>query len=117
VLDRDKLIRILGMLGSAHDGEVLSAARQAQRLVREAGLTWEEILTIPAPRVLVLPTAPSTWQEKILDCLDAEDAALSDWERGFLLSVRARGKPLTEKQRQIVDRIYSGIYDTMGQYP
>src|ERR1700719_372642 len=51
-LDRDRLARGLGMMGSAHDGEALAAARQAERLRAEAGLTWGEILLprLPAPR-------------------------------------------------------------------
>jgi hypothetical protein len=32
------------MLGSNHDGEVVNAGRLAVRLIKEAGLTWPEIL-------------------------------------------------------------------------
>jgi hypothetical protein len=40
-----KLTRILGMMGSSHDGEVLSAARAAQRFLGSLGATtWEEVL-------------------------------------------------------------------------
>ena len=43
----------LGMLGSDHDGEVLAAAKAAERLPRQLGLSWEGLLTNPpvdAPR-------------------------------------------------------------------
>jgi hypothetical protein len=43
-VDRDRLARILGMLGSAHDGEVVAAARQAERLRQDAGLIWRDIV-------------------------------------------------------------------------
>ena len=43
-LDRDRIARVLGMLGSAHDGEVIAAARQAERLRAAAGLTWADIV-------------------------------------------------------------------------
>lgn len=39
---RTQLIKLLGMLGSAHDGEVLNAAKMAQRLLGAEGETWEE---------------------------------------------------------------------------
>ncbi len=39
-----KLARVLGMLGSSHDGEVLNAARIAERMVREAGLSWDQVV-------------------------------------------------------------------------
>lgn len=44
---RARLARLLGMLGSHHDGEALNAARLADRLVRSSGLTWTEVLSPP----------------------------------------------------------------------
>ena len=47
-MDPDKkkrLIQLLGMMGSEHDGEILNAARLAQRLIGSEGLTWEEVLS------------------------------------------------------------------------
>jgi hypothetical protein len=41
---RSKLAKVLGMLAFAHDAEVLVAARQAERLRRELGVTWKELL-------------------------------------------------------------------------
>jgi hypothetical protein len=41
-----KLTRILNMMGSQHDGEILNAARAAQRLLGSRGATlWEEVLS------------------------------------------------------------------------
>jgi hypothetical protein len=36
---RNKLIKVLGVLGSSHDGERANAAQQAERIRKEAGLT------------------------------------------------------------------------------
>jgi hypothetical protein len=49
-LDRDRLAKLLGLLGSDHDGEVTAAARQAEHLRRAAKLTWSEILSTAGPR-------------------------------------------------------------------
>jgi hypothetical protein len=46
-LDRDKLAKMLGMLGSRHDGEVAAAGRSACTLLEDAGTTWSEVLTSP----------------------------------------------------------------------
>src|SRR5271166_1602608 len=46
-LDRDKLAKMLGMLGSRHDGEVTAAGRSAHTLLKDAGTTWTEVLTPP----------------------------------------------------------------------
>jgi hypothetical protein len=43
-LDRDKLAKVLGMLGSAHDGEIASAGRAANQMIRAAGTTWPDTL-------------------------------------------------------------------------
>jgi hypothetical protein len=39
-----KLVKVLGLLGSDHAGERDNAARQATRILKEAGLTWWDIL-------------------------------------------------------------------------
>lgn len=43
-IDTDRLAKILAMLSSEHDGQVISAARQATRIIREAGKTWADLL-------------------------------------------------------------------------
>ena len=43
-VDRDRLTKLLGLFGSAYDGEVANAGRLADRLVRSAGLTWSDII-------------------------------------------------------------------------
>lgn len=48
MLNRERLIQLLGMLGSAHDGEVLNAGRLAQRFISDHKLTWEEIVNSSA---------------------------------------------------------------------
>lgn len=40
---RIRLIQLLGMMGSDHDGEKLNAARLVMRLLGEEGLTWQEV--------------------------------------------------------------------------
>jgi hypothetical protein len=45
--DRSRLVAILGMLGSEHQGERDSAALQAEAFRKKHGLTWEELLALP----------------------------------------------------------------------
>jgi hypothetical protein len=53
--DRRRLARILGMLGSEHAGERASAALQAEAFRKRHGMTWEEMLALPAVEVVVEP--------------------------------------------------------------
>jgi hypothetical protein len=43
-VDRNRLAQLLGMLDSAFAGERDNAARLAVRMVKEAGLTWPQLL-------------------------------------------------------------------------
>jgi hypothetical protein len=43
-IDRARLRKLLGMLGSDHDGEVLSAARRVVELIDASKTSWEAIL-------------------------------------------------------------------------
>jgi hypothetical protein len=90
-LDREKLAKVLGLMGSRHDGEVIAAARQAERIRRDAGMTWGQILT-PAPIV-------------VDDHDAANDDLLTPWEQDFLCSLRHQKYPPTPKQREMFDRI------------
>jgi hypothetical protein len=99
-LDRDRLGKLLGLLGSTHDGEVLAAARQAERMRREAGTTWPDIL---APGAAIIAAAPPKSLEDQLQ-LWAEhfDCCLNDWERRFFRSISRSRRPLSEKQIGVV---------------
>jgi len=41
----ERLARIAGMLGSAHEGERATAAQMASVMLKEMGLTWGEVIT------------------------------------------------------------------------
>ena len=45
--ERDKFLRICGMLGSNFDGERSSAALLASRMLKDAGLVWADVVCIP----------------------------------------------------------------------
>src|SRR3546814_2536756 len=47
--ERQRLAKVCGLLGSAHDGERASAAVAATAIIRNAGLTWELIVLGGAP--------------------------------------------------------------------
>jgi hypothetical protein len=46
-LDRDSLIALLDRLGDPDEAEALATAREIDRLVRESGMTWSELLAPP----------------------------------------------------------------------
>ena len=42
--NRATLAKVLEILDSSHAGEALAAAKLASAMVREAGLTWDDVL-------------------------------------------------------------------------
>jgi hypothetical protein len=57
----DKLAKILGMLGSAHDGEIAAAGRRADAMVKGAGLTWGQVIALAAPAPRQPHRPPRRW--------------------------------------------------------
>jgi hypothetical protein len=78
-------------VGSMHDGEALNAARLADRLVRNCGLTWAEVLAPPEPAVApssdnLLIGWPAQWRSALRMCGQC-GALLGGQERSFLQSL------------------------------
>ncbi len=49
-LDRDKLLKLLALLGSNQEGEVLAAARRIDAMLREADRTWDDLVSVPTSK-------------------------------------------------------------------
>jgi hypothetical protein len=88
------LARILGMLGSDHAGERAAAGLKADRIVRDLGLTWHEVIVRTPPDI----------DRRISFCL-ANAEACTEWEQGFLRNIAGR-EGISEKQEAVLDRIY-----------
>ena len=78
--DRNRLTRLLGMLGSQFDAEVANAGRLADRLVRENGLTWFDVLATTA--------LPGTRPQPDVD----DDWARVEWRRAALWCLERGGR-------------------------
>ena len=62
-LDRDKVAKMLGRVGSSFDGEALNAVRMVGELLHAAGMTWLDLLT------------PHDQRERDLELQTAQQAA------------------------------------------
>ncbi|KGM34010.1 hypothetical protein [Inquilinus limosus] len=91
--DLTRLIRILGMLGSDHDGERAAAALAADRLVRGSGWTWWDLL---APARVSRPIR-SQWMDPLTDRLAAADSRMRQ--------LRSENARLQEEIRRLKRRL------------
>lgn len=129
-VDTEKLAKVLGLLGSSADGEVLAAARQATEILRRANASWGDVLRLPAAhpaavfaptgdtpirfgKVEIVPPVGGRWIESALRLLRDDYAVLlEESERAWLRQLIARigrrsihpheAYALTEKWRRVV---------------
>jgi hypothetical protein len=83
LIDRERLIKLLGLLGSDHNGEIASAGRMADALIRDAGVTGADVI------------APDAVQQELVGALRAVNEELREQVYRLLvqkkeLQVRAR---------------------------
>ncbi|MCP1335157.1 hypothetical protein [Futiania mangrovi] len=95
---RDRLAKLLGMLGSDHDGERAAAGLKADRLVKKIGASWYDILKPQETTRAADPVwrDPRDWREALALCLRYSEW-LNDWEDEFCRSVWKR-RTITERQ-------------------
>jgi len=106
-----KLVKVLGMLGSAHDGEVAAAGRRADAMVKGAGLTWGDVITpaAPKPEPQRQSRAPRRWRSPTSPSDTATlcllwPEVLTDWETNFCRSIVGRRR-ISAKQTVVLERL------------
>jgi hypothetical protein len=106
----DRLVKVAGLLASDQPGEVFNAAQAATRILREARLTWADLITgsistAAAPRKASRQpqSASGDWRNDITACRARPDL-LTDWERCFLENLTSFAS-LFPKQRATLSRL------------
>jgi hypothetical protein len=103
-----KLRKLLLMLSSNQDGEVISAARAIGRALQSANADWHDLagrLLDPRPSP---PPPPLGWKAKRKFCLRHEHL-LRPREHQFVLGLGNWDGDLTEKQEAWLSSIYARI--------
>lgn len=109
--DLQKLAKLLGMVGSKHDGEAIAAARKADEMVKRIGATWENIL--------VVPVVEDNVADHPAHCFDAQrllqdgKGILTVFERKFLIGILSY-KKLTEPQVKTLNGIRLKVHAGRG---
>lgn len=99
--ERNRLVALMGMFGSAHAGERANAASLADRMVRARGLTWNEVVAGQAVQPWRPPPPPSHTpagaSADIAFCA-RHPQELDEWPAKFIASLRHQRRPLSPKQ-------------------
>lgn len=116
MLDIKKLSKILGMLGSDHDGEVVAAGRRADAMIKASGLTWHQVFKFQAD-AYDDRDPPRQQYQNLNDFNDVLYAKirlmyLSTWEKEFIESLNVwlkTHRALTQKQRERLNQILAKL--------
>jgi hypothetical protein len=84
-MNRERLVRVLGLLGSAHDGESLSAAHQAEHLTKRNGAIRRDVPRLSAATIEKIIEAIRhaergiALMQQVLDDDEAQSAVELSW--------------------------------------
>jgi|HubBroStandDraft_1064217.scaffolds.fasta_scaffold00022_21 hypothetical protein len=92
-LDRDRLRKLLALLGSDQDGEVLNAARRIDAQIKAAGASWQELI----------PDAPDARPTAAIPDLDRLDQLLASERVADILKIRLRDMRAALKRGRLAD--------------
>lgn len=95
-----KLAKLLPLLASDKDGEVVGTAPVIGRMLSAAKADWHDLVHALTEQ----PPEPTDEPPFILRCLHGPPA-LTEWETKFVASivgVQARGRSLSDKQRAVI---------------
>ena len=114
--DRNKLARVLGLLGSPHPGERDAAALAADRLVRGRGLNWADVLggAETSRRHGLPPPPPPPYYGPVADHLGnlatcgRRPDLLTGWEKAFIAGLAQR-RTVSHRQREILAELAARV--------
>jgi len=112
-----RLRKLVLMLSSDHDGEVIGAARAIGRALKDAGADWHDLvkaLTAPTVTEYTPPPPPydfEDWRDLRAFCM-AHAYLLLPRERAFVVDLGLWQRDLTPKQHNWLAAIYERLRES-----
>ena len=114
-----KLAKLIPLLSSDKDGEVVATARAIERTLRAEGFDWHDLANAvtrqPEARIIYIKPPepePGDWCELARWCLDHDDDRLNEKESSFVSDMASRlicgGEP-SERQAAWLRSIYAKL--------
>lgn len=107
---RGKLAKILARLGSEHDGERAAAGLLASRLLREAGLSWEDLLAPQAATFRVVDIRPAAAPPSARRVVRFDFAVMTARQRRGVLRILSTVPGTSAEDRAWLDQLSKRIY-------
>jgi hypothetical protein len=96
----EHLVKLCGLLGSDHPGEVANAGRAADQFIRRLGLSWHDVIIAGLP--------PAEWRHMAKVCAE-RGAELNDTERNFIGNIRRLRRQPSDRQLEWLESIYARL--------
>ena len=116
---RRRLVGVLGLLASNHDGERAAAGLLATRILKAAALSWDDL--IPEQPLVAYRCKPAHQPNSVGDTFKADftlcrqrSDLLNAWEWNFIDSV-VHQTSLSEKQTAILHKLFARVRQGAGQ--
>jgi hypothetical protein len=97
---RKHLVKLLGMLGSAHGGERAAAGLKADQFLKRQGLRWADVIIATPPKI--------GWRETV-HAYAAHIHILNTTERSFVSAMAGWVGTPSDRQLAWIDRIYANL--------
>jgi hypothetical protein len=99
-----RLLKTIALFDSPIDGERLAALEAANRILRKAGLNWNDLIR---PREIIREPQFSIWRKTCAALLE-HAGSLRPWEKNFVAGLPAFPR-ISSKQRWILDEIATRV--------
>lgn len=106
--DRDRLLHYMRGLADPDTGRRAAAARGVAQFIKQHGLEWDDILVKQqvVAGVAVPTVAPPRWPHVEFADVLVRSLVLTPWEKDFLTSIAQWQRPPTDKQCQVLVRMF-----------
>lgn len=114
-MSRDRLEKLLGMLGSAHDGERASAALKIADMAKTRGITIVSLIIVEfqgAPSFIEERTSQDALREQLDELLKDVSVVLKGWDADFVRSMTSNAY----KDRVWTDRQIRKALEIVDKY-
>jgi hypothetical protein len=102
------------MLGSRHVGKRAAAGLKADKLIRECGITWNDLLVPKLPQPAQSEPIRTT-EEKLALLRDHLDL-FTEWEQSFVRTVSRYRRAPSERQMEVIDRLVEQVLEESAPY-
>jgi hypothetical protein len=105
--ERRRLVGVLGLLASDQDGERAAAGLLATRLLRSAGVTWDQVIPERSGQLGHSKPAPADWRADLV-LAQRHVRFLRAWEQNFVSGLATFTAP-SRKQKTILHEIADSL--------